>query len=148
MNWGWLLDPLKMMFKEDLVSVIVFGSFARGEVKEGSDLDVLIVLRELPIKDRLKLSASISSSLKPPEGFPRPVSPVIMTAEEVKKHPPILLDMIEDSLILHDEGKFMEGVLRDLKRKLEEMGGKRVKLADGWYWILKPDANLGEVVEL
>ncbi|MCD6243611.1 MAG: nucleotidyltransferase domain-containing protein, partial [Candidatus Korarchaeota archaeon] len=142
-------SPLTARFGKDLVSVVVFGSFARGEAKEGSDLDLLIVLKELPREvDRLRLSASVSSLFKPPIGFPRIVSPLIMTEEEIKRHPPILLDMIDGSLILYDEDGFMRKVLRELKRRLEEMGAKKVKVGDGWYWILKQDVKLGEVVKI
>lgn len=148
-RWNWLISPLTARFGKDLVSVVVFGSFARGEAKEGSDLDLLIVLKELPREvDRLRLSASVSSLFKPPIGFPRIVSPLIMTEEEIKRHPPILLDMIDGSLILYDEDGFMRKVLRELKRRLEEMGAKKVKVGDGWYWILKQDVKLGEVVKI
>lgn len=148
-RWNWLISPLTTRFGKDLVSVVVFGSFARGEAKEGSDLDLLIVLKELPREvDRLRLSASVSSLLKPPIGFPRIVSPLIMTMEEIKRHPPILLDMIDDSLILYDEDGFMRKVLKELKRRLEEMGAKKVKVGDGWYWVLKQDVKLGEVVKI
>lgn len=148
-RWNWLINPLTMKFGDDLVSIVVFGSFARGKAKEGSDLDLLIVLRELPREaDRLRLSAIVSRSLKPPAGFPRIVSPLVMTMEEVKRHPPILLDMVDDSLILYDKDGFIERVLKELQKKLEEMGAKKVKVGDGWYWILKPDAELGEVVKI
>lgn len=148
-RWDWLINPLIKRFGDDLVSVVIFGSFARGEAKEGSDLDLLIIVRKLPEgADRLRLSAIVSRSLKPPIGFPRTVSPLVMTKEEVRRHPPILLDMVDDSLILYDKNGFFNKVMRELRRKLEEMGAKKVKVGDGWYWILKPDAELGEVVKI
>ncbi len=130
------------------MSIIVFGSFARGDIREGSDLDVLIVVRDLQEEDRLRLSATLSRSIDPPSSFPRPVSPVVLTMDEVRRHPPILLDMTEESIIVYDEGDFIRRVLEDLKKKLSEIGARRVKTREGWYWILKPDAKLGEVVEI
>jgi hypothetical protein len=81
-----------------------------GGAREGSDLDVLVVV-ERPVRDRLRLSAEVSSSVRPPEGFPRPVSLVILTTGEVEEHPPLLLDMTIDSLIVYDVGGFMGRVL-------------------------------------
>jgi len=145
-SWRWLIDPI--VNKLDAVSIVIFGSFARGDVREGSDLDVLIVVEDLHEEDRLRLSAFLSSSINPPPGFPRPVSPIVLTVDEVKRHPPILLDMIEDSIIVYDKENFMKRILEDLRRKLSEIGARRVKTREGWYWILKPDAKLGEVVEI
>jgi len=145
-SWRWLIDPI--VNRLDAVSIVIFGSFARGDVREGSDLDVLIVVEDLHEEDRLRLSAFLSSSINPPLGFPRPVSPIVLTVDEVKRHPPILLDMIEDSIIVYDKENFMKRILEDLRRKLSEIGARRVRTGDGWYWILKPDAKLGEVVEI
>jgi len=48
-----LLDGLRARFGDDLVSLVVFGSVARGEAGPGSDIDVLIIIRGLP-KGRFK----------------------------------------------------------------------------------------------
>jgi|GEM_PF-4736766 predicted nucleotidyltransferase len=42
-----LLTILEGFFGEDLVSVVVFGSVARGDAKPGSDTDVLVVARNI-----------------------------------------------------------------------------------------------------
>jgi predicted nucleotidyltransferase len=39
---------LEQRFGADLVSVVLFGSRARGDAKPGSDIDVLVVVRGLP----------------------------------------------------------------------------------------------------
>ncbi|WP_240922535.1 nucleotidyltransferase domain-containing protein [Thermococcus sp. 9N3] len=39
-------EKLIEILGDDLVEVILFGSYARGEAKEDSDVDVLVVLRE------------------------------------------------------------------------------------------------------
>lgn len=148
-QWDWIIAPLRDRFQEDLISIVVFGSFARGEAKEGSDLDILVILRELPQGiDRLRLSAKVSSMLRPPPEFPKTVSPVVMTVREIERHPPILLDMVDDSIILYDRERFFERILRELRERLRELGAVKVKVNGGWYWILKPDAELGEVVEI
>lgn len=41
------VSTLKRKYKENLVTVIIFGSYARGEADAGSDIDVLIVLKNI-----------------------------------------------------------------------------------------------------
>jgi len=56
---------------------------------------------------------------------------------------------IYDAEILHDPDAFFEKRLSRLRKKLDELGSKRVFLEDGsWYWILKPDLKPGETFEL
>jgi hypothetical protein len=69
--------------------------------------------------------------------------------EEAKLHRPIYLDMVYDRIILLDRGGFMRRVLAGLKRRLKELGARKVFLKDGsWYWDLKPDIKWREVVEV
>lgn len=43
----------------------------------------------------------------------------------------------------------MGNYLNKLSKKLEKMGARKIFLGDGrWYWDLKPDYKLGEVVEI
>jgi hypothetical protein len=39
--------------------------------------------------------------------------------------------------------------LKDLRNKLGKMGARKISLGNGrWYWDLKPDYTLNEVVEI
>ncbi|MBI5559949.1 MAG: nucleotidyltransferase domain-containing protein [Deltaproteobacteria bacterium] len=40
-----LKAELKRLYKERLVSIILYGSYARGEAAKGSDIDVTVVLK-------------------------------------------------------------------------------------------------------
>jgi hypothetical protein len=51
--------------------------------------------------------------------------------------------------LLYDRDGFFRGVLERLRARLRELGSQKVYLDDGhWYWILKPDAAVGAVVEI
>ncbi|MEM2550444.1 MAG: nucleotidyltransferase domain-containing protein, partial [Nitrososphaerota archaeon] len=43
-----LVERLLERFGSDLVSVVVYGSVARGEARRDSDVDLLIVLKGMP----------------------------------------------------------------------------------------------------
>jgi len=50
-------EKLIEILGDDLVEVILFGSYARGEAKEDSDVDVLVVVkRKLTLEEHDKLS--------------------------------------------------------------------------------------------
>ena len=148
--WSWLVKGLLDEFGDRLVSIAIYGSAARGEAGEGSDLDVLVVVEGLPedLGERLRSSGRVARKVRPPPGAPRPVSAVLLTPEEVERRPPILLDVVEDAIILYDRDGFLSRVLQRLRERLRELGARRVRTERGWYWILKPDAEFGEVAKV
>ncbi|MEM2927285.1 MAG: nucleotidyltransferase domain-containing protein [Candidatus Bathyarchaeia archaeon] len=150
---------LKEKLGEILVSVALFGSVARREAKEGSDVDLLIVLEGFKgsFGERFQVFQEIDGKLmesKPyralrSQGFGTLISPIPLTKEEVGAHPPILLDILTDGIILYDKEGFLKASLEELQRRLKALGARKVLLPDGsWYWDLKPDYRLGEVVEI
>ena len=97
---------------------------------------------------RLKLKTFESYWRAKEAGLPTLISEVILTPEEVRDHPPILLDLTVEGLILYDREDFLKKELEALRVRLRELGARRLKGREGWYWILKPDAKLGEVVKI
>jgi hypothetical protein len=43
-----LLDALLSLYGDNLVSLVVYGSVARGRARRDSDLDLLVVFEDLP----------------------------------------------------------------------------------------------------
>lgn len=154
-----ILSSLKNRLGDALVSVVLFGSVARGEADEGSDIDLLVVSKHFDehYGDRFLLFNEVERELLNSEprrrlrrsGFGTLISPVPLTPEEVGRNPPILLDILTDGIIQHDKGDFIKGRLAELERKLRTLKARKVRLpSGGWYWNLKPDYKLGEVVEI
>lgn len=146
-----LLLGLKELLGENLVSLVLFGSVARGDWKEGSDIDILVAARNLPssFSKRIDLLIPVleKARMKSPS---RPFIQVYpLNVEEAAKNRPIYLDMLTDAVILYDKDGFMTGVLKGLHDKLATFGAKKIILEDGsWVWILKPGLKAGEVIEL
>jgi len=153
------LKLLKARLGDNLISVVLFGSVVRGEADEGSDVDLLIVsdgfegsfgerFQHFQEIDKELLELETRKKLRR-EGYGTLISPVPLNRKEVERHPPILLDILTDGIILYDKNGFIKGELADLRKRLKALKAKKVRLpGNRWYWDLKPDYKLGEVVEV
>ena len=153
------LHLLLQDFGEDLIGVVVFGSVARGKETPESDVDLLVVSGSFSesLSDRMDQLVKILMQLESTEQHGKMRRKGINTwiqfhplnPDEARLYRPIYLDIVEDGIIIYDRDEFMETILTNLKRKLEELGARRIFLRDGsWYWDLKPDVQQGEVVEV
>ncbi|RMG00781.1 MAG: nucleotidyltransferase domain-containing protein [Nitrospirae bacterium] len=152
-----ICNACKEFYSDRLVSLVVFGSVARGVSVPGSDIDILIVVEKLPggrLKRVFEFQKNIENKLEvhlnnlKKKGIHINISPVFKTPAEVEMGSPLFLDMTIDSLILFDRKRFMKNYLKKLKEKLETLGSVRVQKGNAWYWVLKPDYKYGDIIEL
>lgn len=152
------MDLLLARFGNRVVSVLIFGSVARGTARTDSDIDVCLVMRDLPGSRyrRHQLLAPVLAALRNSRsyheaiqgGYAPDFAVLLYTPDEVKDTKPIFLDMVEEAIFVLDDGT-MKTKLESLRRRLRELGSRKVTLPDGtYYWLLKPDLRFGEVVEL
>ena len=98
---GKLLKGLETAVPEDLVSVVLYGSAARGEYeKASSDLNVLIVVEELTPTTLEALSAPIKKWVRGGQPAPRLLSPAIIR-ESIDVFPIEFLDLRAAHQVLH-----------------------------------------------
>lgn len=143
------LDRLKNRFGDGLVTVAVFGSRARGEARADSDLDLLVVAEGFPKSrlDRQLLLLRLARAVS--EDFADLIACVPLSPEEASRVQPFYLGMLSGHELLHDRAGFFRAVLERLRRRLGELGSRRLVDEDGYeYWDLKPDWKPGDVVEL
>ncbi|MDH5186695.1 MAG: nucleotidyltransferase domain-containing protein [candidate division WOR-3 bacterium] len=153
------LSILQNELGNSLISVILYGSVARGRATLESDINLLIIVKEgnksyyQMLKPILKAQGCLSLN----ETFKRfshndsapHFSYLIFSEEEASKNRNIYLDILDDGIILYDPTSFFKKKLDGFKKRIRELGSKKVILEDGrWYWDLKPDLKLGEVFEL
>ena len=151
-----MLKIMKEEFKDDLISVVVYGSVARGDNRNDSDVDLLIIMKNLPKDSMLKrirlFETKVEDKLNLDEywkmGYYISLSPVLKTPEEAEKFSPLYLDMVYDAVILYDRNYFFTRILQKLRDRLKELGAERVKMGKKWYWVLKKYSRFGETVEL
>lgn len=144
---------------ERLVSIMLFGSIARGDWNKNSDIDILIIAdgwNDKPIWSRIKelrkAKEEIEESLEYLEALKAGYWPIIqnypLSIEEAKKFNRVYLDAVIDGIILYDKNNFLAQLLQSLRKRLEEMGSIRIILPNRkFYWILK-DVKAGEVITL
>jgi len=152
-------EMLRDLLGDRLISVMLFGSVARGDWDKDSDIDILVVAEgwgDKPVWERIKeLRKAINRLEQTPEyleavrtGYWPVIQNYPLSPDEARRFKRIYLDAIIDGIILYDREGFLERVLRSLRRRLEELGSHRVVLPNGrFYWVLKK-VRAGEVIAL
>jgi len=141
---------------DNLISVVLFGSVARGQARATSDVDLLVICRELPAGAfrrretlqpvRERLQAELDGLWG--QGIHTDFVEIIKSEAEAQRTHPVYLDMTEEAVILFDRVGFFAGILERLRGQLRELGAKRRQLGRLRYWDLKPDFKPGEVITL
>lgn len=135
-----------------LVSIVLFGSMARGDAREASDIDLLIVADGFPASLRERrhgLLAEWSRVRRDRTLAAVEWNLVTKTRTEARAHSPLYLDMVEDAIVLVDRERFFQNVLDAMRDRMRALGSRRVFLSDGnWYWDLAPGFRFGGVVEI
>jgi len=130
-----VVNAFCQVFKDELVALVLYGSYARGEQKKSSDIDLLIVLKK--IDDRYEvfkkfiqvekiLEQSFYKKLKE-KGFDPYISPVFLDVENATRFRPLYIDIVFDAKILYDKDNIMKETFERVKKRLEELGAKRIK---------------------
>ncbi len=137
---------------ERLVSLVLFGSVARGRPNAGSDIDILVIAEGFPraLRERRRPLLEEWERIRSLEGLPRAEwNLVTKSPEEARFHSPLYLDIVEDGILLVDRDGFFAGILHEIRARMRALGSRRIFLSDGsWFWDLKPDFRFGEVVEI
>ena len=140
-----LLKRIKEYYSKQLVSLVIFGSYARKENKLSSDLDLLIILRtDKPRYERIK---EFVENIEMPleyltqrlidEGIFIDISPIILSEEEAKYFNPIYLDMVEHSIIVVDKNNLVNNILEKVREYMDKWGSYKEFVGNRWAWIIK-----------
>ncbi len=151
-----VVRAVRHVYDEQLASIAIFGSVARRSARPDSDLDLFLVIDNLPRGHRARLQTfdavehQLAGEMEELDraGTRVELSPVLRTPDDLKTPSPLLLDLTEDAVLLQDRGGVLAAALDDLRRRLCRLGSRRVWVGTHWYWDLKPDYRRGEIFEL
>ena len=149
---------VQQVFGEQVISIVLYGSVARGDAQPESDIDMLLVLDNIPVNYHKRLEPLLPvlrlikkevcwKALEKRGIFPS-FSVLILSREEANQNRYLYLDMLTDAKILIDRDNFFQNRLQKLNARLKELGAQKIQRNGGWYWDLKPDLTPGEAVVL
>lgn len=104
------LKECKKKFEKDLISIILFGSYARGTYKETSDIDLLVIIKKLPKEwiERKEKFEEIEKKIE--EKFGKNLEILPLTKEELlenlKDFSPLFITLPLGYEIIYDDGTF------------------------------------------
>jgi predicted nucleotidyltransferase len=133
------VDHLLAALGENLMGVVLYGSRARGEAREESDVDLLVIARGLP-EGWYKRRVFVHRPLKAINDAP-PILVFAQTPEEFEQHfPSIYLDIGQDGIILYDPQGYIAHRLQRIREITLQAGlvRKRTNGEMNWVWLTPP----------
>ncbi|MBO3803993.1 MAG: nucleotidyltransferase domain-containing protein [Candidatus Brockarchaeota archaeon] len=127
-----------------IAGIILFGSAARGEEEEKSDLDLIVLWENLNV-DPGKRHAHIYSVIS--KYFPYN-KPTVLEMEysgflNIKKATPLVVNIIWDGVVLYDRHGKLKDFMSNARDQLVAKGLVRRKAGKYYYWELpKPGAKV------
>lgn len=123
---------------EGMEGALVFGSVGRGTPHIGSDIDLMLVVSDLPSGrgPRSGLAEEIEADWVCARASLPELTLILRTPAEIESGFPLLLDMAEDAQILFDPEGTVARLLDGWRERLAKAGARRIRTADGWHWDL------------
>ena len=134
-------DVLKKHFGNDFKSLALFGSWARREEKEDSDIDLFAIIDNLPeshFERSILLSSLITQKAK------RKVLLIGKSRDEfLSDIPSLYLDLAFDAVILFDQERFLQGKLEIIRELTKKAGLEKVQRGNRYFWKWKTPPKRG-----
>ena len=147
-----VVKNLRGRFSDHLVAVALFGSAARGEAVERSDLDFLVVLRGIPksLERRYQVYKPIHDAVAMQSRQVRDTTVIDLDEEFIKDEDveitPMMLNIAADAIILYDPEGRLASFIERVRRLIQVAGLERYRTKDGKYgW--KPRDGVLRAVE-
>lgn len=149
---------LKQKLSDDLLSVILFGSVARGTWTDESDIDLFLIISDNFSRDTsldrkiidIILDYEEESDLITEMGvnLTASIQVIPLYFKELNNFRTLFYDIATDGIIITDGRQIASKFIAKIKRRIEEKGLKRVfNSRNDFYWK-RPNIKFGEIIEL
>jgi predicted nucleotidyltransferase len=110
-----LVKELEKTIPNELLSVVLYGSYAKGTETEHSDVDVFIIVSNFEVRERVERACGGVEKM-----YGRDIAPLITTATELKnmlksQKPMVAQEILLDGIILHGYEKYYSVVFEAVK---------------------------------
>jgi len=118
--------------RDEFLGLALFGSWARGEADEKSDVDVLVVLRSIGGFDvRGRIYGILSGKVR------KPLTLIDIRVDEVldKEYEvtPLMLNILYDAVVIYDPQDILRKLIEDCRVLINKANLERYRLPDGKY---------------
>jgi uncharacterized protein len=129
------VQSLQNLLGDNLVAVVLYGSWARGDSRPGSDVDLFVVARGLP-QDRFDRAALLRREVG--RCCPLPISILAKEPDQFEGYfPSLYLDIGLDGIILTDTEDYMTQKLARIRQLIDEAGLYRERREGELMWWFK-----------
>src|SRR3972149_5982185 len=126
-----IVDAFAKFFNEDLLSVILYGSYAEDRETPYSDIDIFIIVNRDFADWREK--RTVEAELRRVTLSIGQISPKVMTPKElssaIASYNPLALNIILNGKILYDAGVFKKA-----KEQFKKLYGEKINKTEEGYW--------------
>ena len=142
---GQSIEALERGLGDRLVAVVLFGSRARGEAREDSDWDLLVLALDLP--SRLFQRHRVLKQMLPAAERGR-ISLLAKTPQEFEAPLPALyLDIALDGIVLYDPELYIADKLVVLRQLIGQKGLRRERAGRDLVWRWQEFPGFGWSIE-
>ncbi len=120
-------------------AVLLFGSKARGESGDRSDVDLLVLHEGCGIRDAVLRRRHLYNVLREAVGGGADLTVVDMELKcflNPGEISPLLLNIYWDAVVLYDSTGSVECFLRRVRERITASGLKRVRSGRAYHWVL------------
>ncbi|WP_423792402.1 nucleotidyltransferase domain-containing protein [Methanocaldococcus indicus] len=128
------LERCKEKFGDNLISIVLFGSYAKGTATEYSDIDLLVIANNLPKRriDRYKIIKDIDLEFL--KKYHITISPILIKPEELstKSISPLIYGILTGYKVIYDKNNFWNNYIEKIRPIIKKDGAIYVERDKEW----------------